>query len=318
MPFTNFQNGATSFGIPQFGGGPWLGVPNPATPGKVLFVDGTNGSDEFDGTAEHPVQTIQQAVDLSTSGAGDVILVYPGTYVETVTVTSKDYVTIMGVRSGYGRPDVEPASGRALFVDNSQGVVVRSLRFRARASAVAVRQEGNGFLYEDCVFDGRTGDSGLLQLVGDATDDSFTASEGAVVNCLFRDGNTDALIMQHADAPNGVGTTHNQILYNRFIDNTGDDIATAAGASGGGAGICQDVVIYGNQFVSIDKAVYLDMDQASFAGGDAATNSGLISGNYFGDDAALDATKIDISGTSFRFVGNYNAIGVVDGSTFDD
>jgi len=317
MPLTNFPNGITSFGVPV--------VPTQVSfskDSKVFFVDATNGNDGNDGLdVARPVATIQKAVDLAVTDRGDTIMVAPGTYAETVTVTSKNYLSIIGmVIPGYAKPDVAPTTGIALNSVTTQGLVLRHMRFVSTDSDTVVNQ-GNGFLFQDCVFDGNAGQAATeanLRLVGNADDDSFTASEGRIIDCMFRGCGGDALIFQHANAPNGVGCTDVEVLGCRFYNNTGDDIATAANTSGGGVGICRDVLIHDCRFMTTDKAVYLDMDQASFAGGDTAVNDGLISYNFFADDAALDATKIDISGTTYRFVGNYNAIGVVNGSTFDD
>lgn len=317
MGLTNFPNGVSSFGIPVVGG---IGIPSKV--GKVYFVDATNGVDTNSGKSHAKAfQTIQKAINQCVSGAGDIVYIFPGTYNENLTITSKDYINLIGcVSPGYARPDVAPTTGIALSIANSQGTVLKHMRF-VSADADTVVNEGNGFLFEDCVFDGDAGQAATeanLRLVGDAADDSYTASEGRIVDCLFRGCGGDALIFQHANAPSGVGVTNVEVLNCRFYDNTGDDIATAANTSGGGAGILLTALIHGCKFMTKDKAVYLDLDQASFAGGDLLLNTGMISGNFFNDDAALDATKIDISGTNLRFVGNYNAVGVVDGSTFDD
>ncbi|MGH7262189.1 MAG: hypothetical protein ACREI9_16235, partial [Nitrospiraceae bacterium] len=99
--------------------------------GKVFFVNADRGSDGASGLdVEHPLATITAALAKCTSGAGDTVYVYPGTYDEAVTI-DKDYVRLVGVRSGSGRPDVAPSTGtsRPLFIDNAQGVVVEYMRF---------------------------------------------------------------------------------------------------------------------------------------------------------------------------------------------
>lgn len=319
----------TRFDIVQANG--FIGVLQDHFGGVTFYVnnatsglqDGAiSGSDGNSGLSpQEPFATIQKAIDSCVSGRGDKIIIFPGTYAESLVIQNKDYITLQGaVAAGYARPDVAPSGGRALFIDNSQGAVLRHMRFISLETDTVVN-EGNGFLFEDCVFDGSTGQAATdanLRLVGDANDDSYTASEGKIINCLFRDCDGDALVFQHANAPSGVGVTDVEVIGCRFYGNTGDDIATAANTSGGGAGIVQRVNIAHNYFMTTDKAVYLDMDQASFAGGDTALNNGTLTGNYFADDAALDATKIDISGTSMRWIGGYNAIGIVDGSAFDN
>lgn len=298
-------------GVPTVGSA--FGVPT--TRGRVWFVDGTNGHNDNTGLdRDSAFAAIGTAISRATSGAGDVILVFPGTYAENLVVTKHDLQIVGVVLPGYARPDIAPAAGMALLVNNAHGFVGRHLRF-VSADDDAAKNEGNGYVFEDCVFEGNVAG---LRLQGDATTSSYAASEGIIRDCLFRNCGGDALIFQHPAAPSSATVTDVQVLECRFYNNTGDDIATAAAGSGGGGGIVQTLLIRGCSFMSIDKAVYLDLDQASFAGGDEASNRGLICGCYFADDAALDATKIDLSGTSLRFVGNYNAIGIVDGSTFDD
>jgi len=319
MSLTNFPNGVTSFGVPVLP----VGV-SFAKNAKRFFVDASLGSDGNDGlSVNSPIATIQKAVDMCTDGAGDSIFVAPGTYAENVVITSKDYISIIGaVIPGYAKPDVAPTTGIALNCVTSQGLVLKHMRFVSEDSDTVVNQ-GNGFHFSDCVFDGTSGQAATeanLRLVGNADDDSFTASEGRVIDCMFRGCGGDALIFQHANAPNGVGISDVEVIGCRFYGNTGDDIATAANTSGGGPGIGINVnfLLHECRFMSVDKTVYIDMDQVAAGGGVGTTNTGLLSGNWFADDAALDATKIDISGTNYRFVGNFNAIGVVDGSSFDN
>ena len=307
----------------------WAGGKLVLYPGGIgqaveFYVDGANGAAGNSGLSwNEAVSTIQAAIDLTTSGQGDRVYIAPKAtaYAENLTITSKDYVHLIGVLlPGYARPDVAPAAGKALNIQASQGTVLEHMRFLS-ADDDSVLNEGNGFYFRDCVFDGATGQAATeanLRLVGDATDDSYTASEGKIIECLFRASGGIGLLFQHAALTSGVGVSDVEVLGCRFYGNTGADIATAANTSGGGVGIVQNVLIHGNRFMDVDKATYLDMDQASNVPGDELLNTGMISGNYFADDAALDATKIDISGTKLRFVGNYNAVGVVDGSTFDN
>lgn len=284
--------------------------------GAVGASDGNSGE-----SPNEALSTIQEAIDRCVSGRGDRIIVFPGSYDENLTITSKNYITIQGaLNAGYARPDVVPTTGKALVIDNSQGIVLRHVRF-ASADSDTVTNEGNGFLFEDCVFDGDAGQAATetnLRLVGDGADDSYTASEGKIINCLFRNCGGDALMFQHAAAPSGVGITDVEVIGCRFYGNTGDDISTVANVSGGGAGIVSRINIAHNYFMTTDKAVYLDLDNASFTAGDELLNDGTLAGNYFADDAALTATKIDISGTNLRWVGGYNGVGIVDGSAFDN
>ncbi len=112
MAWTNFPAGVTSLGIPQISGG-FSGIPGKF--GKVIFVDASNGAG--DGTApDSCLATITAALLRCTSGAGDLIFVFPGTYEENLTV-SKDYVNLIGcVYAGYARPDLTSTTGVTLTV----------------------------------------------------------------------------------------------------------------------------------------------------------------------------------------------------------
>src|SRR6185503_6148022 len=128
--------------------------------------------------------SIQAAVNAARPG--QVIFVQPGTYDENVVVAT-DYVTIVGGQKGrYGWPDLVATTGVALTV-TGQGFVAKNLRISS-GDTDCVRQEGNGFLYENCVFDGdgQAATEGLVRLKGHDTDDSKTASEGMFKDCLFR------------------------------------------------------------------------------------------------------------------------------------
>jgi len=85
-PLSSFPGGVLSAGVPIFGNDP-LGF----TPGKVIWVDPTNGSDSFSGTRDNPVQTLAGANTLATAGNGDIIVVLPGTYTLTATLSPKKY-----------------------------------------------------------------------------------------------------------------------------------------------------------------------------------------------------------------------------------
>lgn len=314
MSFTNYPNGLTSFGIPMLGGGPQLSIPS--LPEQVLFVD---QSGQFTSVGQS-VPTIQGALNRVRNAAGATIFVFPGTYEENLEVSDEmDYLSIVGAQlAGYARPDIAPASGIALEV-LAQGFNCRSVRF-AGSDADVVVQRGNGFAYNDCVFDGDAGmaaDEAAVRLVGVAADDSYTASEGVIANSLFRGASVGAgLIVQHAANPSGVGVSDVQLLGNRFYGNA-VDLLSAVNASGGGAGIMLNWLIAHNYFLTVGAA-YVYADLAAGAAGDLAANGCLAAGNWFADDAFV-AGQWSIAGQPGQmFVGNYDAAGLIDGSTFNN
>jgi hypothetical protein len=315
----------TNGGVPLFG---LRDLNLPTGQGRQFYVDAENGSDTRDGrTPSRPLATISEALDRAEDGAGDVIFVFPGTYAENVIV-NKDYVSIVRAIQGYGRPDIGPATGMALYVNGAQGVVLDGLRFFSEGAVPdltatlgrLVRLEGNGFLVRDCVFDGSAGDhanSILLGLKGSSASDSYTASEGRILGSYFRGAVGRALAFETGEPPtNGVGVTDVEVIGNRFADNTGVDIINRASFAGGGAHSSKRCVIARNWFIGAkNKATWIDLTTS--IDGAASDQDGLIAGNYFADDDLEGTNAVKITGTGYAFVGNYDSVGVQDGSGMD-
>lgn len=318
MSLTNFPNGILTPLIVSPG--------HMQSTGKVFFVNGGDvavplgvvGADGGPGTYERPFATIQAAIDRCISGRGDVIYVLPGSYVENVVVDEIDYLQIIGVMvSGYARPDIVPTSGKALTVSSSQGFAAKHFRMAAPAADTdLVLQEGNGFIYYDCVFDGDSTQGnakGLLRLKGNADDDSFTASEGIIKGNLFRGSGGVGIIFDTGAAPgNGVGCTDDIIEENRFYLNDQADIVTQD--SGTGTYSVQTTLIRANHFMTKNKSVYIDFTTAN--GGAASDQTGAINDNIFATDS-LTTTNVAMVGTGFTFTGNLDTVGIQDGSGFD-
>lgn len=281
----------------------------PFRDGHYWFVDQTTGNDGNDGQGiDTPFATIQEAID--TSQSGDTIVIAPGSYDENLSVLSsrgKDYLTLIGWSpSGYARPDVVPTAGMALIVQ-AQGFVCKHIRFAgAGVGGIGVQQMGNGFLYDDCVFESSSNIG--FRLFPDANDSSFTASEGMVLNSLIRDCAGGGISFENPGAPAGVGATDVIIQGCRFYGNTGNDIFDV---QAGALYTVQRVLITGNQFLTKDPTSYIDLSAG------AATNSGLISNNYFAFSTAGGLTNGEIIlGNDIVFSGNCDGVGVVDGHTF--
>lgn len=311
MPLTHFPNGLSSFGIPQIGSNTYS---VPGGNGAVWFVDAVNGSDGNSGQSpSEALKTIGKAHSLAGNGTGDTIYVYPGSYTENVVI-SKDYISLIGaVYAGYARPDVVPAAGVPLTV-TGQGFLAQHMRF-AGTAADSVVQNGNGFYYTDCVFDGdgTAAKAGLrlvpAQVGADTT--HFTASEGRVIDNLVR-GCAIGIAFDTAAAPVGVGSTDNQIIGNTFYSNTKDITAEKTGAAGTYS--VQLATIRNNFFADKTKAVYIDF--VTNADGPAASQTGMIGFNTFNTTATLTNVIIKINGTGFAMPGAITAKGVVDTSAF--
>src|SRR3990167_6261014 len=271
---------------------------------NIFFVDGTNGSDNNSGKdPAFPKATIQDGIDATVSDRGDVIFIMPGSYAENLVITSKNYVALVGVlKPGYARPDVVPTTGVALDINTSQGTILIGIRFYS-ADADVVQNEGNGFHFENCVFDGDTGQAAtecLLRLRGNASDDSYTASEGLIQDCLFRLSNGFGVALDTGSAPaNGVGVTHAIFRRCRFVDNAQEDVIALD--SGGGVYAAQDNLFDQCYFMKKNKATYIDISTNL---GSANTDN-VFSGCYFNDDT-IDTTAIKMAGTGSGVVGSYS------------
>jgi len=308
MSFSNFPNGVSSFGIPVVGSN--LGLSIPTAVGKVLFVDKVNGSDGNVGTQiSAPLASIGQALTNAKDLGGDTIFVYPGTYVEALTVSKDDITIVAAMRGGNSkRVAVAPASGSVpLTVGDVWRFRSIGIRF-AGTSAVGVQHAGEAAYFDDCDFTSDTTHG--FQFKSSTTTVDYTGSGTTIINSLFRDcGGAGLRHTSDTDTGNpnyGIQATNVNILNNQFYTNTGDDIDDDAQT--GSPTYFNQWEISGNKFMTRNKAVYLDMDGGTIS-------DCLIAGNYFADDAGLDATKIALSAGAV-FTGNFQAAGVVNGSTF--
>lgn len=313
MP-TAFQSGVMSYGLPVMPMG--LGIPQ-GRGGSTWFVNNDpaqGGNDSNDGTVNYPLLTINGAIDKAS--AGDSIGIFAGSYPENVVV-DKDFLTLFGVQnSGYAKPDVVPTSGKALYNQAAQGMVLRHIRFAAPAADTdLLLVEGNGFIIEDCVLDGNAtqGDAkALIRLKGNATDDSYTASEGIIRGCLFRGSGGDGIIFDTAAPAVGVGETDDVIESCIFVGI--DQIAIATADTGPGLYSIQRGVIRFCLFEDKNKATYVDLTTSN--GGAASDQSGSFYSNWLATDT-MTTTKIKAVGTGWTFIGNYDTVGIFDGSGLD-
>jgi hypothetical protein len=166
MGFTNFPNGATSFGIPVMGGG---GIP--AMYGDVWFVDYTNGRNGNSGkNKDDPVKTLSRAYALATTGQNDVILINGVDPVqEDAMITwAKNKIHVFGL-GVFGATDQEPriifsatglavASAPAVIKVTGWGNTFTNIRinswgvFATNANVCALWDAGEGTVYTNCQF----------------------------------------------------------------------------------------------------------------------------------------------------------------------
>lgn len=283
---------------------------------QIFYVaaDHVSANDNNGGTdPQAPLATIGAAHTKSVSGRGDKIIVSPGSYEENLVIT-KDYLTIAAAMpGGYARPDIVVDTGIAL-VNRSQGLVLVGLRFYSGDSDV-VRVEGNGFKFYDCVFDGDPGQAAtecLLRLWCHVSDDSYTASEGLIQDCLFRGSNGKGIVFDCQHAAVGVLPTDVVIDNCRFADNVGEDIFLAATAVS--VADMKRCVFHRLQIGigSKNKATHIDLQTNKIG----TANTSIFTECFINDDT-IDTTAIKSVGTGASFIGCYNLDGVINGDALD-
>lgn len=282
-----------------------------------LRVGGSAGRTLLVGPSESPTGFATIADAITEAQSGDVIFVQPGTYDEALVV-DKDYITIVGAQlGGYGRPDVVCSTGVALTV-TGQGFVCKRMRFATEADADVVKQYGNGFVYEDCVIDGDSAQGATkagIRLVSSDTDDSLTASEGVIDDCLIRGSDGYGIAFDTgAAAVTGVGPTHVVVRGCRFISNVAEDVI-ALDTGAGGAYCIQDCLFercFFGMGTSKNKATHIDIK----TNGGANNTGNVFAGCYVNDDT-IDTTAIKSDGTGSSFIGCFNLDGAINGDAID-
>lgn len=280
--------------------------------GADFYVFGAVGDDDNPGNNPNaPLATITEAIARCVSWRGDRVWISPGTYDENIVVDKHGVTFIGAMPSGTTRPDVESATGVALTV-SAQGFVCRHMRF-VSADDDGVVQEGNGFEYDDCVFDGNAiALMAGLRLRGSAASASMSASEGKVHNSLVRGWVIGIAFDSAAITGAGVGPTDCDIYDNRFYQNTKDITAEKSGA--GGVYSMQNMSVRDNRFLDYGKAVYVDF--VTNIDGPAASQTGMVANNFFNTVATLDNVMIKTNGTGIAVVAAYSAKGITDASAF--
>jgi len=152
MGLTNFPNGISSMGMPIVGGGM-------LTSGSVFFVHSGTGSDGNSGEdTDHPLATVDAAINKCTANKGDVIFAMPG-HSETATTAAlfdADIagISIIGLGNGNDRPLFTLGTSTGADIDlNADGVLVRNLRFDFTgidAIAAGLDVDGANITIEEC------------------------------------------------------------------------------------------------------------------------------------------------------------------------
>lgn len=303
MSFTNFPNGITSMGIPALGSG------IPTNVGSYLFVDSTNGSNQNRGlNISKPLATIQKAVDLAKRGT--TILVAPGQYDETVTISrtsAHSQMTIMGM-GGRGAAYIEPsAEDAAGMVCNADDVTLINLGVAAEdaTSAAALTVTGARFRAYGCKIE-----AGADQLVigpgtvaQEAAGTHGTGADFLLHDCEFAWG-TDGIVLTCTDYG---AVTQGRISKCHFHNLSAKHITEAVGSGGSAAVTFFNIVIEDCTFDDLEAGTpptnYIDLN------GDNA-NTGVVTRCSF--PAAINS-GLNLVSTAMHWVCNYHTGGISTG-----
>lgn len=274
--------------------------------GTIWYVDGTDGSDG-DGREgkswPDALATISEAV--SRAAAGDVILVAPGAYDETVTIArAKSNLTIVGLGnrgSAYIEPSTEDAAGMVVHADD---VTLVNLGVAAEddTSAASLTVTGSRFRAFGCKIE-----AGADQVVvGPGTVAQEAAgTHGTGGDILFDDcefcWGTDGIVLTCTDYG---AATQVAIRRSKFHNITGKHITEAVGSGGSAA------VTFRN--LEVSDCVFDDAE-----GGTAPTNYIDLNGDNGNDGivtrcafpAAIDS-GLNLVSTAVHWVCNYHTGGV--------
>lgn len=130
MPFTNFPQGVSSFGVPL----PSDGLA-PLTGGRTFWVCNRSGLKSGDGSSpEYPFSTLNAALAKCQAARGDTILIGPG-HVETISSADQmsnlvSNVTIVGCGLGNQRPILRWTAATATFLFDQAGTVLKNCRLQ--------------------------------------------------------------------------------------------------------------------------------------------------------------------------------------------
>lgn len=189
---TNFPNGVTSQGVPV--------IPSiPLTTGTYYFVHSVTGADNNSGKdKQHPLATLQAAINKCTANKNDVILLMPG-HAETVTATSINLsvagVQVVGLGRGLLRPTFTHNATASTITVSAATCSVTNCHFLATIANVVTAfllSTAKDFAVSQCTFvDTATNLNYLCLVTTNATSnaaDGLTFNENHVIGQAATDG----------------------------------------------------------------------------------------------------------------------------------
>jgi pectin methylesterase-like acyl-CoA thioesterase len=300
----------TTFGDMLFhlGGAP-VSPGIPLNVGRYLFVNSTSGSDGNRGDSmTRPLDTIQKAVDLATRGT--TIIVAPGAYPETVTISrtsAHSNLTIVGMGgrgAAYIDPSVEDTNGMVCHADDVT-LINLGVAGEDTTSAVALTVTGSRFRAYGCKIEG-----GADQVViGPGTVAQEAAgTHGVGADALFYDceicWGTDGVVLTCTDYG---GVTQTRFERCRFHNLTAKHLTEAVGSGGAAAVTYFNLTVVDCDFDDLEAGTaptnYIDLN------GDNA-NTGVVTRCSF--PTAINS-GLNLVSTATHWVSNYHTGGVSTG-----
>jgi hypothetical protein len=283
----------------------------------IIYVDVYNTGFE-DGTQAHPFNTIQEAIDYASDG--NIVLVFPGVYVENVTIHGKS----VNLRSHLG-PQMTVIDGSAqksviqIFEESSPtDAVIDGFTIRNGGGSSGLSGDGFGVLMALNLGSSGMGISATIQN-NIITGNNLRGGVGIISSTMgehFEISIINNLIIENSarDAIGGAGITVDVPEPTGFINVENNVIANNAGYSGGGL-----------RFVSGDSNFMINVlnntiysNTAEYGGGIAAnaSNVSLINNIFFLNSAQQEGNDLYLvqaglsANVSFNIIGDGQFAGV--------
>lgn len=306
MGLSNFPNGLASFGIPVVGNG----IPTDA--GKYYFVNGAATGNGRGTSLGNAFTTIQRAVDAVVAAAkqGCVIIVAPGSYDETVTVTrsssfTRAYLTIVGMGPEREAAIAPTTTDAGAFVNHCDNVTMINMGCEANGTGTAVVNSGSRFRAFNCKWenDDGTGLSCDLQVGTVAQRAAGTRGSCSDVHLNNVEFCWSASGLNLTCSDYGAVTELN-VEGCKFHNMDTNHIMETVGAGGAAAVMFAALRIHNCTFLRNESGV--EPTAYILLNGDNA-NNGMVSSCWF--PTALAGGKNLVS-TALLWIGNYHIAGI--------
>ena len=266
MGYTNYPNGATSFGVPIF---PGAGV-IPPTLGNIFFVDSGIGSNSYDGTTPaRPKATINQAIDLCTANQGDTIVVLPG-HAETISsatglVVDVAGINIIGLGHGRNRPVISFDNTASRIPISADNVLVQGLVFLGAVADIVsgMTITGDDVTLRGCDFEVGSAILEFLQML-----DIDAATRVIVEHCRF-------IASATAGTNNAIRLDATVDCMIRNCEFRGDFTTAAISGNAGSAAASTNAAVIGNLIENRDTTAGLLLDHHDNSTGITFGNQGF-------------------------------------------